>query len=295
VKHVIGRIIGITVVAVLLARSGGGIPAAGAAGKHPGCEPDKVATKYPAIAGKTMRVGIAPSTPPGRYRDPKNPDKIIGYDPDLIEEVMGCIGVKYEFVATEFSGLIQGIQAGQMDVVWSNLFYTPERAKVVDFALYQRTGDAIMVRKGNPKNVKSMMDLCGLRASGSLGSVELAALEDGSGKCVAAQKAPINVSTYPNVPAVIRSLENDRVDAVCMERVSLDQQVRDRPSDFQRAFILEGVEFKIGAAVINGNDKVLQPIFDAIKAIQADGTHRKILEKHGIDPSLELKGQIVRD
>jgi polar amino acid transport system substrate-binding protein len=260
-----------------------------------GCESDKVATKFPGIVGKTMRVGIAPDKPPGRYRDPKNPDKIVGYDPDLVDEVMNCLGLKYEFVATQFAGLIQGIQAGQMDLVWSNLFYTPERAKVVDFVLYQKTGDAVMVRKGNPKNIKVVQDLCGLRASASLGSVELAALEDGNAKCVAAGKPAIVVSTYPNVAAVVRSLENDRADAICMERVSLDQQVLDRPNDFERAFILDGIEFKIGAAVINGNDRVLLPVFDAVKAIQADGTHPKILQKHGVDPTLELKAEIRRD
>jgi polar amino acid transport system substrate-binding protein len=296
------RVIVCTIRAIVLAIalaacSGGGVSSALAQGKsaHPGCEPDKVASKFPAIAGKTMRVGIAPDKPPGRYRDPKNPDKIVGYDPDLVEEVMSCLGVKYEFVATQFAGLIQGIQAGQMDLVWSNLFYTPERAKIVDFVLYQKTGDAVMVAKGNPKNVKSMMDLCGLRASASLGSVELAALEDGSAKCVAAGKPAILVSTYPNVAAVVRSLENNRADAICMERVSLDQQVIERPNDFERAFILEGVEFKIGAAVINGNDRVLLPVFDAVKAIQADGTHAKILQKHGVDPALELKAEIRRD
>jgi polar amino acid transport system substrate-binding protein len=132
---------------------------------HPGCEPAKVAEKFPAIAGKTLRVSIAPDTPPGRYRDPNNPDKILGYDPDLIEAVMGCLGVKYELITTEFSGLIQGIQAGQTDLIWSNLFYNHERAKVVDFVLYQRTGDAVLVRKGNPKKISGMQDLCGLHAA----------------------------------------------------------------------------------------------------------------------------------
>jgi polar amino acid transport system substrate-binding protein len=182
-----------------------------------------------------------------------------------------------------------------MDLVWSNLFYTPERAKIVDYALYQRTGDAILVKKGNPKKIDGMPDLCGLRAAASLGSVELAALQNGSAKCVAAGKTAIDVSTYPNVPAVVRSLENDRSDAICMERVSLDQQVKNHPDDFRRAFILEGVEFKIGAVVIKGNDRVLLPVFDAIKAIQADGTQKKILEKNGVDPTLVLTAEIRRD
>jgi ABC-type amino acid transport substrate-binding protein len=97
------------------------------------------------------------------------------------------------------------------------------------------------------------------------------------------------------VPAVIRSLENGRSDAVCLERVTLDQLVRDRPNDFERALIVAGVEFKIGAAVSNGNDQVLLPVFDAIKAMQANGAQKRILEKHGVDPSLETTAEVLRD
>jgi polar amino acid transport system substrate-binding protein len=294
-KRMVGWFTGVIVLAVAHAGWSGSSIALAEGSPHPGCEPTKVAEKFPAIAGKTMRVGIAPDTPPGRYRDPNNPERILGYDPDLIEAVMGCLGVKYELITTQFSGLIQGIQAGQMDLIWSNLFYTPERAKIVDFVLYQRTGDAVLVRKGNPKNIKAMSDLCGLRAAASLGSVELAALQAGSAKCTAAGKPAIDVSTYPNVAAVVRSLENDRSDAICMERVSLDQQAKDHPNEYQRAFILEDIEFRIGAAVIKGNDKVLLPVFEAVKAIQADGTHAKILEKNGVDPTLVLKAEIRRE
>jgi polar amino acid transport system substrate-binding protein len=294
-KRVVGWFLSAIVLAVAHAGWGASSSVLAEGSAHPGCEPGKVAEKFPAITGKTIRVGIAPDTPPGRYRDPNNPEKILGYDPDLIEAVMGCLGVKYELITTQFSGLIQGIQAGQMDLIWSNLFYTPERAKIVDFVLYQRTGDAVLVRKGNPKMINAMQDLCGLRAAASLGSVELAALQTGSGKCTAAGKPSIDVSTYPNVAAVVRSLENDRSDAICMERVSLDQQAKDHPNEFQRAFIVEDIEFRIGAAVIKGNDKVLLPVFEAVKAIQADGTHARILEKAGLDPTLVFRAEIRRD
>src|SRR5262245_54033799 len=109
-KRVVCWSVTVMILAVAHAASGDPSIAAAEGSAHPGCEPGRITEKFPAIAGKTMRVGIAPDTPPGRYRDPNNPQKILGYDPDLIEAVMGCLGVKYELITTQFSGLIQGIQ-----------------------------------------------------------------------------------------------------------------------------------------------------------------------------------------
>ena len=62
------------------------------------CEPEKVAAKYPGLAGKTLKVGLDPTLPPVMYRDPKDPSKIVGQDPDMIDAAMKCLGVKYELV-----------------------------------------------------------------------------------------------------------------------------------------------------------------------------------------------------
>ena len=80
-----------------------GAVAVGAAGTaQAACEPDKVATKYPGLAGKTIKVGLDPTLPPIMYRDPNNPSKIIGQDPDMVDAAMKCLGLKYELVGLDF-------------------------------------------------------------------------------------------------------------------------------------------------------------------------------------------------
>src|SRR5436190_2745159 len=97
------------------------------------CEPGKVATKYPGLAGKTLKVGLDPTLPPVMYRDPKDPSKIVGQDPDMVDAAMKCLGLKYELVGLDFGTLIPTLQAGQIQLIWSNIYYTPERAKAADF------------------------------------------------------------------------------------------------------------------------------------------------------------------
>ena len=267
------------------------VMAAGPAGAA--CEPDKVATKYPGLAGKTLKVGLDPTLPPVMYRDPKDPSKIIGLDPDMIDAAMKCLGVKYELVGLDFGTLIPTLQAGQIQLVWSNIYYTPERAKAVDFVSYATTGTAGIVRKGNPKGIKSLADSCGTRAAPILGTVEEKAFREQSEKCVAAGKAPIEVTPYPNAPATTRALENDRADISMYDLVLVDQVVKQNPDKLERPFaFFTGI--KIGAAVKKGDEELLRAIKEAIDALQANGTQKALLQKNGMDPALVIPAEILR-
>ena len=94
------------------------------------CEPDKVATKYPGLAGKTLKVGLDPTLPPVMYRDPKDPSKIVGQDPDMVDAAMKCLGLKYELVGLDFGTLIPTLQAGLMHPTTAEVVAMREEARI---------------------------------------------------------------------------------------------------------------------------------------------------------------------
>src|SRR5215510_7060924 len=257
------------------------------------CEPDKVATKYPGLAGKTLKVGLDPTLPPIMYRDPKDPSKIIGQDPDMVDAAMKCLGLKYELVGLDFGTLIPTLQAGQIQLVWSNIYYTPERAKAADFIAYATTGTGGIVRKGNPKGIKSLADTCGTRSAPILGTVEDTAFKEQSAKCLAAGKPAIEITPYPNAPATSRALENDRAGVLMYDLVLVDQVVKNNPDRFERAFSFR-TNIKIGVAVKKGNEELVTAVKDAIQTLQANGTQKTLLEKNGMDPTLAVPAEILR-
>jgi polar amino acid transport system substrate-binding protein len=136
------------------------------------CEPDKVASRYPGLAGKTIVVGQDGTSLPYRFHDPENSDRIIGADADYARAVFACIGVPVTFQLAAWSGLLPAAASGRIDVMWDNLYYTPERAQRVDFVLYSLASDTALLQKGNPKHIQSLADLCGVRAVAGLGTVE---------------------------------------------------------------------------------------------------------------------------
>ena len=82
---------------------------ASAAHAAPACEPDKLAEKFPSLAGKTIKIGGDPQTPPFVMRDSADFNKIIGFDADFAKAVMDCHGIKYEWFLAGWSGILPAV------------------------------------------------------------------------------------------------------------------------------------------------------------------------------------------
>jgi polar amino acid transport system substrate-binding protein len=247
------------------------------------CEPDKVATRYPGLAGTTIKIGEDGVSLPFNYRDPNNPEQIIGSDADLARAVFKCIGVPVEFVTGVWSGLLPAVAGGRIDLMWDVLYYTPERAKMVDFVLYSTLADRAVTHKGNPKNIHSLDDLCGVKAVAGLGTVEIVLLQKISDKCVAGGKSALELSTFQDRSQAWQLIETERVDVMLSNAVMATAIAEQKP-------LLEaGFSFlpdiKVGVAVAKGKSELERALADAIAAVQANGEMKKIYEQYKLDPT----------
>ena len=103
--------------------------------------------KIPSLAGKTIKIGADPETPPYVVRDGSDFSKVVGADVDLANAVLDCAGVKHEMFLGAWSGLLPATAGGQVDVFWDKLYYTPVRAKQIDYVLYMQAGTGAMTRR----------------------------------------------------------------------------------------------------------------------------------------------------
>ncbi|MEZ5924307.1 MAG: ABC transporter substrate-binding protein [Hyphomicrobiaceae bacterium] len=258
------------------------------------CEPDKLAEKFPSLAGRTIRIGGDAQTAPFFFRDPSNFENIIGADADLARAVFDCHGIKYEWFIGAWSGILPAVVADQADVFFDNLYYTPERAKQVDYVLYMQAATGALTQAGNPKNIKSVDDYCGNNIAVGVGTVEEPVVRKKSEECKAAGKPEINVLTYPDPASGIRLIEDGRADIVMYDLTVTDDQVKKNPEKFSRAF-MELSGFNIGTAVRNGDDELNKAIFEGLTILQANGKQAEIFTKYGIDPALQVTAEIKTD
>jgi polar amino acid transport system substrate-binding protein len=256
------------------------------------CEPSALAGKYPSLVGKTIRVAQDPQGgPPYSFRDPENFDTIVGLDADNVRAAFDCIGVPFEFKTGSWSGLLPAVIAGQADVMWSNLYYTPARAEQVDFVTYRLAATRGIVRKGNPKNVHALDDACGVRAAAGLGTVEEAMFRGISEKCVAAGKPALEIVTYPDRPTGIRMLLNDRADLMMGDSGGGAYTVKLYQNDLESGYVIL-TDYKVGPGISKSMPELRRAIFDAMQILQAHGTEKQLMVKYDVDPELQRPVEI---
>jgi polar amino acid transport system substrate-binding protein len=118
--------------------------------------------KYPSLNGKTLVNAVNAHTPGYEALDPNDPSKYVGFDIDLGEAIGDCLGFKVTYKPVTFAALLTTLEAGQADIVISDIYATKERAKAADFVTYLKVYDGVLVAKGNPKKIDGInLSMCG--------------------------------------------------------------------------------------------------------------------------------------
>jgi polar amino acid transport system substrate-binding protein len=224
-------------------------------------------------------------------REASDFNKVTGSDVELAAAVLGCVGVKYEMFLGGWSGLMPATAGGQIDIFWDNLYYTPERAKQLDYVMYMHAATGAMTQAGNPKKITSMETSCGTTYAVGLGTVEEVAAKKQDEACKSSGKPAMTIMTYPDMASGIRLVQTGRADIMMSDLALVNSLVDENPKLYGLAYkIMSG--FNVGAAVKKGNVDLLHAIDDGLLAIQADGKHKAILAKYKIDTDLMIPADI---
>ncbi|MGG1943713.1 cystine ABC transporter substrate-binding protein [Trinickia sp. NRRL B-1857] len=221
----------------------------------------------------TLRIGCEGTFPPFDSKAPNG--ELVGFDVDIAKAVAAKLGVKPEFITTEWSGIIAGLQAGKFDVIVNQVGVTPERQKVLDFSPgYTFSGAELIQRKNDDRQFKSLEELKGHKLGVGLGTNYMDMAKSVPG---------IDVKTYPGAPEYLSDLAAGRIDAALNDRLMVayllkNSQLPLRPGAMVGTGNPSGIPFK------KDNPKFAKAIADAMNQLEADGTFAKISEKwFGID------------
>ena len=250
----------------------------------PVCEPEKAAQKYPAYAGKVVKVAATPTYPPFTYTDSVDPRKLVGLEIELIEGVLNCAGLKYEYLLGAWGGLLPTLFSGASDVMVGNVNYRADRAEKADFVVFMRNGTSVIVPKGNPKKVTDVDGLCGVTGSANVGGSSALEIDRLSKACVAKGKPAINYLASPDQEAAYRQLLNGRIDFV-MDGASSAAVRQAVAPDFNIAFTMV-TENVAGPVVLKGNATMLNAIANGLKVMEQNGKLKALMVKYGMTEDL---------
>ncbi len=199
-----------------------------------------------------------------------------------------CITAKVEIVPTQFPSLIPSIQAGRLDIVVDAIYIKPDRQEVVDFTdpvMYDP--EALIVGKGNPKNLHQLSDLCGLAVGANEGSTYVEYLSEANKTCSADNQ--IQVKQYPEFKDEWLDVSTGRLDAAVADSIEAAYALEQNPStayelvpDYTPA---NKAGTKSGAFIQKGSGQDFLDAFNAdLKRMQGDGTIDRIFTQYGLVP-----------
>jgi cystine transport system substrate-binding protein len=216
-----------------------------------------------------LKIGIEGTYPPFGYRGTNN--QLDGFDVDVARALAARLGVKPEFVTTEWSGIIAGLQAGKFDVIVNQVAVTDQRKQVLDFSKpYVYSAAQLIQRKNDKREFKSLDDLKGKKLGVSLGSNynELAKSVPG-----------IDVKTYPGAPEYLRDLASDRLDAALNDRLMLSYLIKTSNLPLRTGAIVPGGGTEVAIPFRKNNPKFATAIDKALDDMRKDGSLAKLSMK----------------
>jgi cystine transport system substrate-binding protein len=229
-----------------------------------------------AKARGTLRIALEGTYPPFNFKDPKT-GQLAGYDVDVARLLAAKLGLKPEFVSTEWAAILAGLGAGKYDVIISQVGITPKRQEAFDFSEpYTYSSPQLIVRKDEKSNYASLADLKGKKLGVGQGSVFEQQAKAAGG---------IEVKSYPAAPENLQDLAVGRIDAALNDSLMVAYLLSNSKLPVKAGARVGAVE-RMGIPIKKGNPELKAALNKALAEAGADGSLKKISVKwFGIDVS----------
>ena len=219
--------------------------------------------------------------PPMEYyaEDGKTPT---GFDIELSKEIAKRIGLEVEFIDTAWDGIFAGLNTNRYDAVISAVTITDDRKINFDLSQpYVGNGQAIIVRKDSPLEIKKFSDLAGLK----VGYQAETTSDFYTKKHAAAENFTYIENGYDKIMNAYDDLRLKRIDAVVSDTVVSVDYLAPADTVFKAAWLSDPDEF-LGVCVKKGNTVLLDKVNAALSDMKEDGTMKSLFEKiFGMDLS----------
>jgi len=215
-----------------------------------------------------FRIGTEGTYPPFTYHDDSG--KLVGFDVEIGREIAKRLGVEPKFLEGQWDGLIAGLDADRYDAVINQVGITEARKAKYDFSDPYIASKAVLIVRGDEKDIKGFEDLKGKKSAQTLSS--------NFGK-IATENGAELVGTN-GFDQSIQLVLNGRADATINDSLSFLDFKKHKPDANVKIAAEQSDATYSGVIISKGEPKLLAAINDALKSIKADGTYESIAKKY---------------
>jgi polar amino acid transport system substrate-binding protein len=267
--------------------SSGGTPstASSGAGSSPsastgGADPALVAMLPAAVkTAGTITVGTDSTYAPSEFLDADG-KTVKGFDVDLFNAVAAKLGLKATWVPAAFDAIIPGIGSGKYGIGVSSFTINPEREKKTDMVSYFSAGTLWATPAGNPQKVAPDA-ACGKKIAVQKATVQVDDITARSTACTKAGKPAITIDQYQGQDQATTAVVSGKDDAMLADSPVVAYAVKQTSGKLDLLGSLYA-SAPYGYVIKKGEGQFAQALIGALKAVQADGTYKSILDTWGV-------------
>lgn len=217
----------------------------------------------------TLKIAVEGTYPPFNFKNAKG--ELDGFEVEIGKLLAQKLKLKPEFVTSEWSGILAGLQAGKFDIILNQVAATDKRREIFDFSQpYTLSSAQLIVRKSETRHFKGLTDLKGKKLGVGQGSnyADIAKAVDG-----------VEVKTYPGAPEYLQDLALGRVDAALNDSLLIPYLIKQTKLPLKGGAPVGSVE---GSAIpyLKGNPAFGAALDKALAEIKADGSFAKVSKKY---------------
>lgn len=237
------------------------------------CAPKVAASEL--VKPGTLVMSTNPTLPPMQFVDSTGVLK--GMRITLGDEIAKRLCLTPEYVKIEFSAMVPGLQAGRWDVINTGIFWTEERARLMQMIQYESQAVSISVVKGNPLKIAKPEDLAGRAVGVELGGFEERKLKELNETLKSKNLQPMNIRTFDNFATAYQALRAGQTEA----SVSIDSTAAEyaKRGEFDRA--ISGM-FATPVALAMKSPMLAKAVVAVFNDMQKDGSYAKLMSDYGI-------------
>ncbi len=239
----------------------------------------------------TIIAAIVPNYPPLELRDPKT-NELTGFDVELGNALAAKLGLRMQWQETSFDQMLASVRTGRVDIILSGMSDLASRQETATFIDYLRSGSQFFTQASRAAEFPNPQALCGKRVGASRRTAlpnDIRAFSEA--ECVAKGKPAIEYVPTEGSADARTQLRQGRIDAAMQGGETLPYIMGLEPNTY--APVGEPVRFTLmGIAVGKEETQLQQALADGVRALIADGTYAKLLEKWQLTPSAIPEVQI---
>ena len=228
----------------------------------------------PADGGVTTYiVGIDAEYPPYAYLDTAG--NAIGFDVEAMKWIAEDQGFEVKFQPTAWDGIIPALQAGKIDIIYSGMTITEERAEKVAFSIpYWKVNQAVSIHTDSDYTMDDF-EAGNLTVGAQRGTTGAMWVEDNliAPGMIEAE----DLKLYDSFPLVVTDLQNKRIDSAIYDVPPMEDAIAGKP------LVIIGEVFtgeEYGVAVRKEDTELLAMINDGLAKLMEDPYWEELRDKY---------------